>query len=271
MELAVDDRHSPDSISLDEIACRFGTDKSTLSRLPPAEDGYPSRPAQGHGYTVYYEQYLRHLRSQAIRLLEIGVLDGKSLATWSAYFPWAAIYGLDIDPSCSRFENDRIKVFVGSQADSGLLAHIRNTVPEGFDVIIDDGSHYIKHVKASFYGLFDHVKFGGTYVIEDLHVSNWRDWGKTSFNRGMDLEKVSGGNDAEEMFRFLSSVRGRNDVAELVVHLKKICFIRKAATAGTAARSAWDRGDRLEDLFPIPRKRNLIQKIAARLMVKFSD
>jgi len=190
-------------------------------------------------------------------MLEIGVLDGKSLATWNEYYPHALIYGLDIDPTCVRFENERTKVFIGSQADVAVLADICNQVPEGFDVIIDDGSHYVRHVISSFGGLFGHLKPGGLYVIEDLSVARARDWGGTSFNRGMDLERHTGGNDPKEMVGFLKSVREREDVAELVLHLERICFIRKAE--GTEDKSRLERGDQLESLLG----KTLIQKIVS--------
>jgi SAM-dependent methyltransferase len=177
--------------------------------------------------------------------------------------------GLDIDPSCSRFEDDRTKIFVGNQADRSVLAHIGEQVPGGFDVIIDDGSHYVRHVIASFNGLFKHLKPGGIYVIEDLHVAAWTSWGRVSFNRGMDLEQAAQGNDPEEMTRFLASVRGRGDVIDFAVHLKKICFVRKASRTGAEDRCRWERGDRLEDLFPPEPKRSLLQKIAVRLLGPF--
>ena len=255
--------------SLDYIACAFGTDKSTRSFLPQAEGGYAARPEQGHGYTIYYEHYLGQLRSRPIRLLEIGVLDGKSLATWGEYFPEAVLYGLDIDPYCARFENDRTKIFIGSQADAAVLDDIRQEVPEGFDVVIDDGSHYVKHVIASFSQLFDQLRPGGTYVIEDLHVAACHNWGQVSFNQGMDLEKDSRGNDPDEMVRFLTDVRGRKDVAELVVHLKKICFIRKSSSDSKELPSPWERGDRLQDLFPRPQKKTFMQKVAVHLLGQY--
>ena len=258
-----------DPPKLDDIAGDFGTDKSTRSRLPPTEDGYSGRAASGHGYTIYYDYYLRSLLSKPISLLEIGVLDGKSLATWNKFFAAASIYGLDLDPACSRFENDRTKVIIGSQADAGVLADVCNKVPDGFDVIIDDGSHYVKHVIASFQGLFDHLKPGGIYVIEDLHIAAWRDWGRIAFNRGMELHQDDGGNDPVEMYRFLTGVREREDVAELTVHLKKICFIRKLAKTGGEGRNPWVRGDALEDLFPDPPKRTLLQKVAVKLLGNF--
>jgi hypothetical protein len=241
---------SPSLPSLDEIACEFATDKSTRTWLPPAEDGYPSRATHGHGYTIFYEYYFRHLRLSPIRLLEIGVLDGRSLATWKVYFPHAKLYGLDIDPSCRRFEDDRVRIFIGSQADASVLASVREHVPDGFDVIIDDGSHYVRHVEASFAGLFGHLREGGIYAIEDLHVSAASDWGSVCWNRGMALQQEPFGNDPQEMVRFLKAVRARPDVAALTVHLKKLCFIHRAGGDQTPPR--WERGDSLDELYPPP-------------------
>jgi SAM-dependent methyltransferase len=239
--------------SLDEIACRLGTDKSTLTRLPSPSDGFPSRPTQGHGYTIFYEYYFKNYRLEKIRLLEIGVLDGRSLATWREYFPHAEIFGLDIDPACKRFEDDRTKIVIGSQADKETLASVRRAVPGGFDIIIDDGSHYTKHIIASFEGLFEHLRPGGVYVIEDLHVLSERYWGKVVYNRGMKLQREVEGNNPKEMISFLQAVRARNDVSELAVHLKKICFIKKKADDLEPVQ--WERGDRLEELDETARPR----------------
>src|SRR5207302_1170293 len=126
---------------------------------------------------VFYEHYFEPTRDRPMRLLEIGVLDGRSLEMWSEYFPEAEIYGVDIDPDCRRFDGGRKKVFIGSQDDPQFLTSIRQAVPSGFDIVIDDGSHYVKHMIASFHGLFDHVVPGGYYVIEDLHVASYRTWG----------------------------------------------------------------------------------------------
>jgi SAM-dependent methyltransferase len=259
-----------DTNSLDYIACQLGTDKSTRRDLPSIVDGYEARRKEGHGYTIYYEHYFSPLRYEPVRLLEIGVLDGKSLMTWRTWFPRASVYGLDIDPSCIRFQDDRTKIFIGSQADPRVLADIGKHVPEGLDIIIDDGSHYVEHVIASLHGLFGFLKPGGFYVIEDLGPAGRTDWGAVSCNKGMDLERSERGNDPQEMVRFLQAVRGREDVADLTVHLKRICFIHKASHEGADERYPWPRGDRLEELFPPPpSKRSLSQRVATKLLRTF--
>jgi hypothetical protein len=43
-------------------------------------------------------------------------------------------------------------------------------------VVIDDGSHLGRHVRASFAGLWAAVKPGGWYVIEDLQAASDPRW-----------------------------------------------------------------------------------------------
>lgn len=238
--------------TLDEIACRLGTDKSTLTTLPTGHNGFPGSRGSGHAYTVFYEEFFRRRRDEPVRLLEIGVLDGRSLAMWAEYFSAGHIHGLDLDPSCRQFERDRTRVFIGSQDDPAVLASVKAAVPEGFDIVIDDGSHYVKHMIASFHGLFEHVTPGGYYVIEDISTAGVLNWGSESFNRGMALLQDARGNDPSEMTQFLRDIKARPDVAELVLHQRAICFIRKRA-AGDPASTLYERGGKIEDLFPLPR------------------
>ena len=58
----------------------------------------------------------------------------------------------------------------------------RKTAPEGFDINIDDASHFGDLTKIAFWHLFDnHLKPSGLYVIEDWGTGYWSDWtdGKT--------------------------------------------------------------------------------------------
>ena len=45
-----------------------------------------------------------------------------------------------------------------------------------FDMILDDGSHMNSHVIFSFEHLFDSVKSGGVYIVEDCATSYWSDY-----------------------------------------------------------------------------------------------
>ena len=75
--------------SLDKIAKAKGTDKSS----------------ELHNYCEKYEKYLPFNRLEPLTFLEIGVLDGESLATWREYYPNATIIGIDINPDCKKYED----------------------------------------------------------------------------------------------------------------------------------------------------------------------
>jgi hypothetical protein len=73
-------------------------------------------------------------------------------------------------------EEDRIRVFRGSQDDRAFLDHaLQVTGP--LDIVIDDGSHRCDHVLASFDALFPHLREGGIYVVEDTQTSYWPSYG----------------------------------------------------------------------------------------------
>ena len=68
--------------------------------------------------------------------MEIGVY---SLDMWHDYFgPKATIYGVDIAPECRVYERDRVKIFIGDQADRSFWQETRKNAP-AFDSVIDDG------------------------------------------------------------------------------------------------------------------------------------
>jgi cephalosporin hydroxylase len=96
---------------------------------------------------------------------------------WRRYFgPHAQIVGIDIRPECANFEEDQIAVRIGDQADSRFLG----SVIEEFgrpDIVLDDGSHVMEHVVATFKFLYQHTSANGVYMVEDLHTAYWPEYG----------------------------------------------------------------------------------------------
>ena len=127
-------------------------------------------------YLPVYERALAGLRAKPGRFLEIGVWRGGSLGMWRRYFhPETVIVGIDIDPSCKRFDRAATNqhVRIGSQEDVEFL---RAVVSEfgPFDAILDDGSHLSSHMVETFRFLFTNgLADGGTYIVEDLHCNYW--------------------------------------------------------------------------------------------------
>jgi len=157
-QISADERVKAASDKLHNLGRMYGTDKSEATDV---------HTYAGMSYMDVYEPYLERLREKPINFLEIGVLGGSSLRTWREYFPQGKIFGLDIDPGAKKHEGDRIKITIGSQSDRDVLANLVSQV-DGYDVILDDGSHASEHMQVSFAQLWPAVKPGGLYIIEDL-------------------------------------------------------------------------------------------------------
>ena len=86
---------------------------------------------------------------------------------WAEFFPNATIYGIDVNPLCKQYESERIKIFIGSQADGRFLDDCLRQIGREPDIVIDDGSHRPEHQIASFNALFPRLSTHGIYVVED--------------------------------------------------------------------------------------------------------
>lgn len=131
-----------------------------------------------HSYAEHYNRHFTPLRLKKLNILEIGVggyasdkSGGKSLRMWKAFFPNSMIYGIDIVDK-KYVEEDRIKVFQGSQDDESFLRKVLDETG-GLDIIIDDGSHVNEQVIKSFNVLFPALNDNGIYVVEDTFTSYW--------------------------------------------------------------------------------------------------
>jgi hypothetical protein len=120
-----------------------------------------------HNYLAYYWMHCRDIRFDVRNVLEIGVETDHSIRMWEEFFPNATIYGVDIDPSCRRFEGDRRRILIGDQGDVNFLRRVIREAGEAFDIIIDDGSHRVDHQLKAFGLLFPAMSDHGIYVIED--------------------------------------------------------------------------------------------------------
>jgi hypothetical protein len=124
---------------------------------------YPSK--RWHNYLVYYWLHFRDIRLKVTRVLEVGVLTGESIQMWEEFFPNAIIYGLDIDPTCRKYEGGRRRILVGDQGDISFLQRTAQEVG-AFDIVMDDGSHRVEHQLTTFTTLFPYLTQNGIYVIE---------------------------------------------------------------------------------------------------------
>lgn len=157
-----------------ELYCNNITDttwtETNENNLTAVLNKYNTDKNEGfHNYGKYYERYLSPFRYQPIRYLEIGVYQGANLAAMREYFPQAShIVGIDINPDTKKYEQPSKNIFVeiGSQSDKQFLQDVHKK-HGGFDVILDDGSHILNDMIASFETLFPLLNNGGVYIVED--------------------------------------------------------------------------------------------------------
>lgn len=132
-----------------------------------------------HKWLHYFAPYHRHLerfRGQAITLVEFGVFHGGSLQMWKHYLgARARVVGVDIDPACAGFEEDRVSVRIGDQEDRAFLRRLAAEFGP-IDVVVDDGGHTMGQQIATFEALFPEMSDHGVYIAEDLHTSYWPEY-----------------------------------------------------------------------------------------------
>jgi len=148
-------------------------------------------------YLSCYEEVFGPQRHAQHAIVEIGVKDGGSLLTFARYFDQARLVGIDLDPPSSALverlgEADfdgRVRIETGAQEDADF---VRSAVERHFgatpiDIVFDDASHLYRETRSSFEVLFERMRPGGCYVVEDWGCGYWESWpdGDPSGNAGL--------------------------------------------------------------------------------------
>lgn len=126
-------------------------------------------------YLYTYDEILQPYKNKPISLLEIGVQNGGSLEIWEKFFlKGSKFIGMDIDPKCMslKYKSNKVNVLIGDASQKKSIKKVTDKI-SSFDIIIDDGSHFNKHMIQSFCLYFPYLKKDGIYVIEDMHTSYW--------------------------------------------------------------------------------------------------
>ena len=151
---------------------------TTLNDLEKFYYNHPHREMTK--YLHYFEVYDRHFRkyrNTECVVVEIGICKGGSLQMWKKYFgEKAKIIGIDIDESTLAFEEDQVKVEIGSQSDKKFWEEFKEKYPR-VDILIDDGGHTMEQQIVTFEEMFSHISEEGVYLCEDMHSSYWRRFG----------------------------------------------------------------------------------------------
>jgi hypothetical protein len=156
-----------------KIMFEYGSDKSPLK--------------QAHNYTTLYYFLFKDLVEKPVNVFECGLgtnnpnvqssmngrgAPGGSLKGWKKFFPKGNIFGADIDKDI-LFQEDNIKTFYCDQRNLNTVEQMLqddSLVNISFDIIIDDGLHDVNYNIPYLGVMFDKLKDGGYYIIEDIAV-----------------------------------------------------------------------------------------------------
>ncbi len=217
--------------SLDDLFHFYGSDKANI---------FKKTQKKGHGFSTIYTQNLNHLKEKKIKILEIGSYAGSSAAAFAKYFRNSSIYCFDINISKFIFSSKNIHVYgldINNQKKLEKTLENINLKSKSnfFDIIIDDGSHYLSDILLTLNTLFKYVKKGGFYIIEDFKHPNYYE-----YNRNINhilIDQVL--NNLKEKKLFNSSIIKNDDQIYLNNNISKIstykgnlkdsdiCFIEK--------------------------------------------
>jgi SAM-dependent methyltransferase len=132
-----------------------------------------------HKWKHYFPAYERHFGkfvNTDVTFLEIGCGGGGSLQMWKRFLgPYARIVGIDLRPECKEFAEDQIDIRIGDQSDKSFLLEVCKEFGTP-NVVLDDGSHIMSHIHASFSALYPQLSQNSVYMVEDLHTAYWSDF-----------------------------------------------------------------------------------------------
>jgi SAM-dependent methyltransferase len=128
-------------------------------------------------YLPIYERHFAHMVNRPLVMFEIGAGGGGSSQMWKHYFgAFAQIVAIDINPGAAAFEDEQVKVRIGSQADHAFLADVISEFGAP-DIVLDDGSHRMDDIQQTFQFLYQRTAWNGIYLVEDLHTAYWDEFG----------------------------------------------------------------------------------------------
>ena len=86
---------------------------------------------------------------------------------------------VDLNPECKKFEEENIKIYIGSQSHQTFWKNLFKE--EGkVDIVIDDGGHTNQQQIITAINCIPNIKDGGILITEDVHSSYLKRFGNPS-------------------------------------------------------------------------------------------
>jgi hypothetical protein len=138
--------------------------------------GQPHLGTKPRQFYEVYDKYFAEHRGNYTNIAEIGIHTGESLRILSQFFDSARILGIDKEIIDVKFGSNVDCVQCDQTDRARLICTADQYAPDGFDVIIDDASHIGQYSLQTFLTLFNRVKIGGFYAVEDWQTGYFEDW-----------------------------------------------------------------------------------------------
>ena len=160
--------------SLDELFHYYESDKAKI---------FKKKNSKGHGFSEFYTKQLIKFNNKKINILEIGSFAGSSAASFVKYFPQSQVYCFDVSISNFKYKSKNIHVYGLDINDEKKVKKKLNEIFEknkfiNFDLIIDDGSHFLSDILHSLNFFFKYLKDDGVFVIEDFKHPDYYEYNK---------------------------------------------------------------------------------------------
>lgn len=142
--------------------------KETFLKYESDKSGY-------HSYESVYSSLFDD-RPSVKNILEVGIHLGGSLKAWKELFINSNIVGLD--NNTERFFNEpRIYSMYLDQSLDSSFKEFKSVFRETyFDLIIDDGCHYLSETLKTFEELLPLLSLNGYFIVEDIPEENISHW-----------------------------------------------------------------------------------------------
>lgn len=150
-------------MKISELLLKYKTDKNYGTIVPKLGHCY------GNSYDKIFEKFDKESN---LNFLEIGIQKGGSLLAWKDFFKNANVYGIDIvDEILEEYKRNDIEYIISDVKHPSVKEKLNKIK---FDIIIDDGSHFISDVLYVVSEFLPLLNDGGVLIIEDCqNPENW--------------------------------------------------------------------------------------------------
>jgi predicted O-methyltransferase YrrM len=161
--------YKTNSSELCKLGKKYDTDKSS-------QRNNVTNSRHCHPYTLFYDGLFKSRKNEALKIAELGILDGASILMWKEYFTNGEIYGFEYNEKLitnfkQQFNNDRITLANINVKNKDNIVKSFGDLNVLYDIIIEDTTHQFEDQIRVIENTYQYLKPGGVMIIEDIFKS----------------------------------------------------------------------------------------------------